>query len=40
MNEEKSICPKCNGEGFLVIEKGLEIKAAIECNYCKGEGEV
>jgi DnaJ-class molecular chaperone len=33
------MCPKCKGEGFLIIED-VEILSVKECPKCEGEGEI
>jgi DnaJ-class molecular chaperone len=36
-NEIIKKCPKCDGEGFIIVED-VEILAVKECSKCKGEG--
>jgi len=41
-NVNKIICPRCMGNGYRMIWKDAEQKEkiAIDCTYCKNQGEV
>lgn len=41
MTQEKKICPKCRGNGFLKcsIEEG-NVSVVADCNLCNSQGDV
>ena len=42
MTDQKKICPRCSGNGFIKIKESIErpVNIVVQCPMCNSEGEV
>ena len=42
MTNQKKICPRCSGNGFIKITESIErpVNIVVQCPMCNSEGEV
>ena len=41
MTDQKKICPRCSGNGFIKIKESIErpVNIVVQCPMCNSEGE-
>ena len=42
MTNQKKICPRCSGNGFIKIKESIErpVSIVVQCPMCNSEGEI
>ena len=42
MTDQKKICPRCSGNGFIKLKKSVEkpVDIVVQCPMCNSQGEV